>query len=109
MFFTAIKAAIEHSYDNEEEDFVYQRAQMMLNNIPLLKDCTTNNRSYKHQIDLIEARDFKERNSWYFVIRHKHRLNYDKYYLLFIPICKKIYTDNLIKIKLFDLFSLNIR
>ena len=109
LFFTAIKAAIEHSYDYEEEDFVYQRAQMMLNNTPLLKDCITNNRSYKHQIDLIEARDFKEKNSWYFVIRHKHRLNYDKYYLLFIPICKKIYTDNLIKIKLFNIFSLNIR
>ena len=103
FFFQFIKLAINIKHTDEVESVVYKEALNILNS----ENFSAANILHDHYYDLIVDRKLKDANTYSLLctIRHKHRLNYDKFSFIGIPVMKITYTEHYKIIEVFGLFK----
>ena len=95
--------AIDIKHTDEVESAVYKEALNILN----AENFSTANILHNHYYDLIVNFKLKDANiySLLWTIRHKHRLNYDKFSFIGIPVLKITYTEHYKIIEVLGLFK----
>ena len=103
FFFQFIKVAIDIKHTDEVESVVYKEALNILN----AENFSTANILHNHYYDLIVNFKLKDANiySLLWTIRHKHRLNYDKFSFIGIPVLKITYTEHYKIIEVLGIFK----
>lgn len=103
VFFNCNRFALEYSSSLKEEAIIYEKAIHTLEKY--WNNEIDNSFLQRHYVDLIYNKDLKE--SKYFkcqgMLKVKHRLTYDKFYLLGVPVLKISFCDNSKKIQLFGI------
>lgn len=103
FFFQFIKVSIDIKHTDEVECAVYKEALNILN----AENFSAANILHNHYCELIVNRKLKDANTYslLWTIRHKHRLNYDKFSFIGIPVLKITYTEHYKIIEVLGLFK----
>ncbi len=102
--FELVCSAFKYAADSDEINQIYLDTEKIIQNC----QCEViESERLRHFKTLVQRRDVIERNNYHFcgIWRVKHRLWYDKYYLLGIPLFARKVHDDSIEIKLLSLFK----
>lgn len=106
QFYNALEYAINDCHEDELEQ-VYTDAEKIINeennpNITLLQ---------RRINELVKSKDLRESTQYIAakIVKIKHRVSYDKFYLFFIPLVKIIYTDKAKYIELCGIFKIKLK
>ncbi|MDY2798472.1 MAG: glycosyltransferase [Anaerobiospirillum succiniciproducens] len=105
LFYSAVSHAVNDCHKDELEQ-VYTEAEKIINeennsNITILQ---------RHINELVKIKDLRESTKYKAakILKIKHRVDYDKYYVFFLPIAKISYTDKAKYIQLFGIFKIKL-
>lgn len=100
LFYRLTLSGITFAPSKAEEDELYERARFILQSV----NQESSNDLWSHYNYLILNRTFKEYKTLKFwgLLKHKHRADYDKFYILGLPLISYTYTTKGSKVKLFS-------
>ena len=105
-FYDSVINAINHA-PKEEHQSIYREAQKIIANNP-----KCNPTPFQLHIDqLVTVSDLSEQNKVLYrgLVRIKHRSNYDKYYVLGVPIFKTTYSEDCKSLSILGLLRFKLR
>lgn len=105
LFYRLTLSGITFAPSKAEEDELYERAGVILQSV----NQEPSNDLWSHYNDLILNRKFKEykRLKFWGLLKHKHRANYDKFYIMGLPLISYTYTIKGCKVKLFSIIPIS--
>ena len=105
LYYRLTLTGITFAPSKVEEDELYKRAGVILQSV----NQESSNDLWSHYNYLILNRNFKEYKKLKFwgLLKHKHKVNYDKFYILGLPLISYTYTIKGCKVKLFSIIPIS--